>query len=62
MIVGELGASFIALIPKKDGAILVKDYQPISLIGGLYKILANVLANRLPRVLPEIISDIQGVL
>ena len=28
--------SWVALVPKKDGAILIKDYQPISVIGGLY--------------------------
>lgn len=33
VIAGELGASFIALIPKKDGAISIKDNRPISLIG-----------------------------
>ena len=60
VLIGELGATFVALIPKKDGAISIKDYRPISLIGGLYKILAKVLANRLRRVLPEIGSDIQG--
>ena len=59
-ITGELVASFIALIPKKEGAISIKDYRPISLIRSLYKILAKVLANRLRLVLPEIISDFQG--
>ena len=60
VITGELGATFIALVPKKDGAISIKDFRPISLIGSLYKILAKVLANRLCKVLPEIISEIQG--
>ena len=50
-ITGEYGASFIVLIPKKDGAASIKDYMPISLIGSLYKILAEVLANRLWKVL-----------
>ena len=46
----ELGASFIALIPKKEGAFILKNFHPISLIGSLYNNLANVLANRLWKV------------
>ena len=60
VIVGELGASFISLIPKKDGAASIKAYMPISLIGSLYKILAEVPANWLRKVLLEIISELQG--
>ena len=56
-IVGELGASFIALISKKDGAISIKNLCPMSLIGSQYNILAKVLANCLRKVLPEVISD-----
>lgn len=60
---GQLRASFIALILKKEGALSIKNFQPISLIGSLYKILANVLANRLRKVLLEvIISSKQGAL
>ena len=55
-----IGASFIALIPKKEGEIGIKDFRPISLIGGVYKILAKVLAGRLQKVLLEIISKEQG--
>ena len=55
-----LGASFIALIPKKKGVIGIKDYQPISLIGSIYKILAKVLAGRIQNMLPDIISKEQG--
>lgn len=33
---GVVGAAFIALIPKKKGAISMKDFHPISLIGSLY--------------------------
>ena len=35
-----LNATFIALIPKKAAAVEVKDFRPISLVGGVYKILA----------------------
>lgn len=55
-----MGASFVALIPKKDVAASIKDFRHISLIGSLYKILAKVLDNLLRKVLPEIISEIQG--
>ena len=49
-------ATFLALIPKKSEAVEVKDFWPISLVGGFYKILAKLLANRLRLVLPKIIS------
>ena len=41
----SLNASFLALIPKKVDAVEVKDFQPISLVGGMYKIISKVLAN-----------------
>jgi len=43
--VKSLNATFIALIPKKFGAMDLKDFQPISLVSGVYKIIAKVLAN-----------------
>ena len=43
----SLNATFISLILKKPDAVEVKDFRPISLIGGVYKIIAKVLANRL---------------
>ena len=52
----SLNATFLALIPKKVEAVEMKDFRPISLIGGIYKILAKLLANRLRLVLPTIIS------
>lgn len=42
----ELGAAFIALIPKKIGAVSMKDFCPMSLIGSIYKIIAKILAGR----------------
>lgn len=41
----SLNAAFIALIPKKTSASNLRDYRPISLIGGIYKLLAKVLAS-----------------
>jgi hypothetical protein len=35
----------------------IKDFQPISLVGGVYKMISKVLANRLKSVLEKIISN-----
>ena len=43
----SLNTTFLALIPKKVDAEDVKDFRPINLVGGLYKIIAKVLANRM---------------
>ena len=46
-IIKNLNRTFVALIPKVDKPISMKDFRPISLIGPMYKVLAKVLANRL---------------
>jgi len=51
----SLNASFIALIPKKAGAIEITDFQPFSLVSEVYTIIAKVLANRMSSVM-KIIS------
>ena len=56
----SLNASFLALIPKKVDVVEVKDFRPISLVGGIYKIISKVLANRLHRVAHGLISDSQN--
>ena len=53
----SFNATFIALIPKKNSASDIRDFRPISLVGGVYKILAKVLANRLKEVLDQLISE-----
>ena len=56
----SLNATFVSLIPKKMDALEVRDFRPISPVGGTYKILAKLLANRLKLVLPKIISASQN--
>ena len=56
----SLNATFLVLIPKKHDAEEVKDFRPISLVGGVYKIISKVLANYLRVVLPNIISETQN--
>ena len=36
----SLNASFLALIPKKVDAMEIKDFRPISLVGGIFKIIS----------------------
>ena len=36
------------------------DFRPISLLGGLYKLLAKVLANRLKKVIGKVVSPYQN--
>jgi hypothetical protein len=46
----SLNATFIALIPKKSEVVDVKDFQHISLMRGVHKIIAKVLAHNLRMV------------
>ena len=56
----SLNAIFLVLIPKKRNVEDFKDLRPISVVGGLYKILTKVLANRIKRVMGKIISQSQS--
>jgi hypothetical protein len=58
--VKSINATFLALIPKKSRAVDHKDFRPISLVSGVYKIIAKVLANRLRKVVEKIISKPQN--
>ena len=59
--VRSLNSTFLVLILKKGNVEDIKDYRPISLLGGLYKILAKVLGNRLRRVIDKVVSPSQNV-
>jgi hypothetical protein len=50
----------VSLIPKKARAVEIKDFRPISLVGGLYKIISKVLTNRLKSLLGKIVSSSQN--
>nr|GEV68876.1 hypothetical protein [Tanacetum cinerariifolium] len=52
--------SFVALILKVTDAKLVNDFQPISLIGCVYKVVTKILAIWLVMVIPDLIFDTQS--
>ncbi|KAL3629987.1 hypothetical protein CASFOL_026299 [Castilleja foliolosa] len=54
-----VNSSFITLIPKVKNPISIREFRPISLIGGLYKIIAKLLASRMAKVVESIISPCQ---
>lgn len=55
----SLNASFIALITKSIGAMDLKDFRPISLVGGAYKLIAKELSIRFKKVIDKVISESQ---
>ncbi|KAL3637949.1 hypothetical protein CASFOL_018397 [Castilleja foliolosa] len=54
-----INSTFITLIPKVRNPTSIREFRPISLIGGLYKIIAKLLALRMARVVESIISQCQ---
>jgi len=58
----SLNIAFLALIPKKADVVEIKDFQPINLVGGIYKIISKVLANRFQRVAHGLILDSRNAL
>ena len=54
--VKSINSTFIALILKVHGAKEIKDFRPISLVGGIYKIIAKVLANKMRSIMDRVIS------
>ncbi|RVW36396.1 putative ribonuclease H protein [Vitis vinifera] len=53
--------SYISGLDSEErGAEDLGDYRPISLLGGLYKLLAKVLANRLKKIIDKVISPDQN--
>ena len=57
----SLNTTFLVLVPKKGEVDDLCDYRPISLVGGLYKLLTKVLANRLRKVVSKVVSPTLNV-
>ncbi|KAK1284157.1 hypothetical protein QJS10_CPB21g01155 [Acorus calamus] len=57
--IGSINATFLALIPKKEGASTIGDFRPISLVNGCYKMISKVLANRIKEVIGHLVDGSQ---
>ena len=56
---GQLNQTYLTLIPKRQGANCFNDFWPISLINGVYKIVARVLSKRLAGVIGDVVEEHQ---
>ncbi|CAN1303198.1 Transposon TX1 uncharacterized 149 kDa protein, partial [Linum perenne] len=54
-----INSTFVALIPKNEAVEEFRDLRPISLVGGVYKILSKLLAGRLKNCMSKVISEQQ---
>jgi len=57
---GPLNAAYITLIPKKEDAMLAKDFRPISLVHSFAKLVTKILANRLAPHLSSLVATNQS--
>ena len=55
----SINATFVALIPKKAGAMEIEDFRPTSLVSGVNKIISKVLVGQLNAVLGKLVSHTQ---
>jgi mannosylglycoprotein endo-beta-mannosidase len=57
---GEVNGALITLLPKKEGAVELTDFRPISLVHSFAKLLAKILASRLAPKLPLLVAANQS--
>lgn len=55
-----INKAIVSLLRKKDGAVDIRDYQPVSLIHGAVKIVDKILASRLAEDLPRLVGHHQS--
>ena len=50
---------WVTLVPKFEGAMEIKDYRPISMVGCVEKVIAKVLAQRINKVMGGLVGETQ---
>ncbi|XP_057734478.1 uncharacterized protein LOC130949889 [Arachis stenosperma] len=56
----DSNVTWVALALKFVGAREVKDLQPISMVGCVYKVISKVLVQRMRRVMPDLVGETQS--
>jgi hypothetical protein len=56
----NLNGALITLVPKKDGAVDMREFRAISLVHSFFKLLAKILALRLALRLAELVDSNQN--
>ncbi|XP_010530574.2 PREDICTED: uncharacterized protein LOC104807150 isoform X3 [Tarenaya hassleriana] len=59
-LLGQLNATSITLVPKKEGAKKLSDFRPISCCNTIYKVIATILTKRLRSVAQRLVSANQN--
>ncbi|KAM0831366.1 hypothetical protein ACQ4PT_065600 [Festuca glaucescens] len=54
-----LNEALITLLPKKDGAVELKDFRPVSLVHSFARLLTNIMARRLAPRMQELVDGNQ---
>ena len=57
-----MNMTWVTLIPKKEGAVDILDYRPISMVGSIYKVIEKILSRRLRGVVPDLVGETQTAL
>lgn len=55
-----INTAYIALLPKKETPLELRDYRPISLVHSVPKLASKVLANRLQGRIPDLVHPLQS--
>ena len=55
-----INKAIVALLPKKDGVVDIRDFRPVSLVHSVIKIFDKTLATRLAADLPSIVGKHQS--
>jgi len=54
-----INMTWVTLIPKKEGAVEISEFRPISMVGSIYKVIAKILSRRIKAVISDLVGENQ---